>query len=141
MFVATHPAPQLVQVGQAIAVRFVNEDGICVGNIETALHDGCRQQKIKAVGDKIDHHLREPIFWHLTMADLNPGFGNDFPQPHGNAFDILHTIVYEKDLAIAVEFAKGGMANHFGVKPGHSGFHSRAIFWRGFQVGDISCTE
>ena len=69
VLVASHAAPQLVQVGQPVAIGFVDEDGVGVGDVQPAFDDRRGQQQIELLVDEIDHHLLQLALRHLAVAD------------------------------------------------------------------------
>ncbi len=85
MLVAPHAAAQLVQIGQAVAVGLVDEDGVGVGNIQPAFDDRGGQQNVELVGDEIQHHLFQLMLRHLAVGDANAGVGHDVLQLVGQA--------------------------------------------------------
>ena len=106
MLVPPDAAAKLMQIGQAIAIGFVDEDRVGVGNIESAFDDRRRQQQIELVIDEIDHHLLEFVVRHLAVADSDAGFGHDHPELVGEQLDIVDAIVNEVNLPAAAQFAK-----------------------------------
>ena len=135
--VSSDSASQLVQFGQPIAIGIVDEHGVGIGDIEPAFDDGCRQQDIGAVLDKIEHDLLEPVLLHLTVSDDDPRFGRD---PLKFCRDVVHVfdaIVDKVDLAVAIEFAEDCVADHRIVPSDHPRFDRHTILGRGFEVRDV----
>ena len=52
MLVPPHPAAQLVQIGQPVIVRLVDEDGVDVGNVQAAFDDGRGHQDVAFPADE-----------------------------------------------------------------------------------------
>ena len=57
MLVTADAAAKLVQIGQAVAIGFVDENRVGVGNIEPAFDDRRGQQNVELVIHEIEHHL------------------------------------------------------------------------------------
>ena len=57
VLVPADPAAQLVQVGQAVVVGLVDEDGVGVGNVQAALDDRRRHQDVGLPADERRHRL------------------------------------------------------------------------------------
>ena len=73
VLVASHAAPELVQLAQPKTVRTVDDDGVGVGDIEAAFDDGGAEQDIGFAIDELGHYLFKIIGIHLAVADEDPG--------------------------------------------------------------------
>ena len=89
VLVAAHAAAKLVQVGQPVAVRLVDEDRVGVGDVQPALDDRRGQQQVEAVVDEIEHHPLQLVLGHLAVGDAEAGLGHDLPQPRGEDLDVV----------------------------------------------------
>ena len=69
---AADAAAQLVQVGQAVVVGLVDEDGVGVGDVQAALDDRRRHQDVGFAADERDHRLFQLVLAHLPVADDDP---------------------------------------------------------------------
>ncbi len=72
---------QLIELRQAEPVRPVDDDRICLGNIETRLHDMCAQQNIVSAFDKSVHDLFERRHRHLAVRHGHPGVRHQLADP------------------------------------------------------------
>ena len=95
-----HSASQLVQLGQAVTLSPVDNQGVGVGDIEASFDDGRRDEHIKAPLPEIDHHRFEIVFRHLSVGDGHPGLGNHFSDLAGFCLDGLHAVVHKEHLAL-----------------------------------------
>ncbi len=109
---AAHPAPQLVQVGEAEAVGAVDDDGVGVGDIEAALDDGGGEEDVGLAGDEAPHHVLQLLLVHLAVADLDGRLRDQFLQPRRHPLDAHHPVVEEIDLPVAGQLALDGAADH-----------------------------
>ncbi len=134
MLVPADAAAQLVQIGQAVLIGIVDEDGVGVGNVQAAFDDRRGQQDVELVLDEIEHHLFQLPFAHLAVADADARFGHDLLQSPGNFFDVVYAIVNEERLTVAVQFAHDGMANQILVEAYDLRFHGQPLGGRRFQI-------
>ena len=87
--VTAHAAAKLVQIGQAVAVGLVDEDGVGVGDVQAALDDRRRQQDVEAMGHEVQHDPLQLVLGHLAVGDADAGLGHDLAEPLGERLDIL----------------------------------------------------
>ena len=73
--VTTDPTAQLMKLGQAIAIGFIDEHRIGIRDVQTAFDDRGRQKDIGSMLDEVEHDLFESMLGHLTMSDHDAGFG------------------------------------------------------------------
>ena len=99
VFVAPDPAPQLIEIAQAESVRAINNDGIGVRNIQTALNYGSGEEHVCLAIDKARHDLFQVITVHLSVADHDPRFGQERAQPDRHRVDVKDAVVEVKALA------------------------------------------
>src|SRR5215470_9895694 len=79
------PAAQLVQLGQAIRVGPVHDQGVGVRDVQAGLHDRRADQHVELLIPEVDHDLLERVLIHLTVRDRDPGLGNELRHPSRNA--------------------------------------------------------
>ena len=136
--VTAHAAAKLVQIGQAVAVGLVDENGVGVGDVQAALDDRRRQQNVETVGHEVQHDLLQLVLGHLAVADADAGLGHDLAEPLGERLDVLYAVVDEVDLPLPVKLPQHGLPDQFGIEARDAGFHRQAVFGRGFQVRDVA---
>ena len=130
MLVAPHPAPQLIQLAQAEAVRAVDDDRVRVRDVDAALDDRRAEQHICLAVDEFRHHFLEIIRVHLAVSDGESRLRHQHPQPRRDALDIEHAIVQIEDLSAAVQLAQDRVANHPFVELSDDGLHGQPILRR-----------
>ena len=108
---AADAAAQLVEIGEAEAVRAVDDDGVGVGNIEAALDDRGRNQHVGLAGDEARHHVLEFLGLHLAVADIDARLRDELLHALGDVLDRVDAVVEEVDLPVAVELAGDGVAD------------------------------
>src|SRR5262245_55909655 len=106
MFITAHPSSELMQVGQAIIFRLVDEDGVDVGNVQAAFDNRGRHQNVGFAADKFHHRSFELMLVHLPVADDDARFWHDLMKLAGDFADVIDPIVDEVDLAFASSTAK-----------------------------------
>ena len=78
---APHPAPELVELGQAEAVGPVDDDGVDVGDVEPVLDDGGGDQDVELpVAGSASMTVLELPFRHLAVGHADPGLGDELPE-------------------------------------------------------------
>ena len=140
VLVPADPAAQLVQVGQAVIVGLVDEDGVGVGDVQAALDDRRRHQDVGLVADELQHRLlpaRSSAIWPWPIADLR--LRHDRLQLVGDLVDVVDAVVDEVDLPVAVQLAQDGVADQLLDRSGRCASRSaRRSGRRRFQVADVA---
>ncbi len=67
--------------------------------------------------------------------------GNDRLDQIGDGHDVVHAIVDEIDLAVAVKLAHDRPLDHLAVKSGDPRFDRLAVRRRSFEIGDVADTQ
>ena len=67
------PSAQLIQIGETKLIRAINDDRVCIWNIQAAFDDRGANEHVSFAGDKSRHHRFEFVGIHLTVADLDSG--------------------------------------------------------------------
>jgi hypothetical protein len=106
---AANPAPQLVELGQAKAVRVVNHHGVGVGHIEPGLHDHGRDQDVHLAGHEAAHDLLQLVRRHLAVGHSDPGPRGQGAHLGSHGVDRLDPIVYREHLSAAIDLAGKGL--------------------------------
>src|SRR5882724_8238985 len=99
---------QLVQLGESQTVGAVDENCIAQRDIKAVLDDGSGNQDIRFVMHELEHHFLQFAFRHLAMPydDLRPW--HQRLKFSGNLPYVVHAVVYEEDLVVALEFLLDG---------------------------------
>ena len=120
MLVPADPAAELVQVGQAVVVGLVDEDGVGVGDVQAALDDRRRHQDVGLAGGRTRASplpARRSAIWPWPIDDLR--LGHDLLQPASAiVVDVVDAVVDEVDLPVAVQLAQDRVADQLGVEAG-----------------------
>ena len=98
---STNPTPELVQLGEAITLSAINDQGVGVRDIEPGFDDGRGDQHIEASLPEIDHDPLEVGLPHLPVGDRHPSLRNELLDPGGDTVDAGHPVVHKEDLAFA----------------------------------------
>ena len=69
---ASDPTAQLIEIGQPKPIGAVNNNGVGVGNVESALDDRRTNKHIDSSSYETVHHGFELIRFHLAVAELYP---------------------------------------------------------------------
>ena len=100
---APDPPAQLVKLGQAEAVRIVDDDRIDVGNVDAVLDDRRRHQDVDLAVDEARHHGLQFSFAHLPVADRDAGFRDELLERASDPVNALDAVVKVVDLAAAIQ--------------------------------------
>ena len=98
---STHPAAQLVHLGQTEAVRAVDDDRIGGRDVETGFNDGGAHQQIDVPADKPDHDALQVLLCHLAVGHVEPDLRNQFLGGCAPYVDAVDGVVNEEDLPLA----------------------------------------
>ena len=124
---AADTAAELVEIGQAVMIRLVDEDRVGVGDVEPALDDRRRQEDLRPPLDEVDHHVLELGLREPAVADADRGVGDELLDPVGHEVDVVDPIVDEEHLAAAGQFAVDGMADHRRIPSRHARLHGQPV--------------
>ena len=69
----SNPATELIEIGKAKAIGAINDDCICIRDIDAAFDDGGGEQDIGFALDKGAHDHLEFVFFHLAVTDDDAG--------------------------------------------------------------------
>ena len=136
-----HAAAKLVQFAQAEAVGVVDDDRVGVGNIQAAFDDRRADQDVRLVADELHHHVFQLPFAHLPVADDDAGIGDQLLNLIGHLDDVLHAVVNEIDLPLAIELAQDRLLHALLVVRHHFRHDAPPILRRGGQRADIAQPE
>ena len=129
---------QLVEVGESEAIGAVDDDGVGVGDIETALDDGGAEENISAAGDERLHDVLEFLLGHLSVTDDDARFGDKFGESSKYELNGLHAVVEEIDLSAPGQFPADGIADETFVIAADDGFDGDAVGRRGFDGAHVA---
>ena len=93
-----------MQLGQTEGICAVNDQRICIGNIQTGFHDGRAHQHVKIVVPEINDDAFQLMFVELSMSDPNSRLGNKLLNMCCDRRNRIHSVVHVENLPIAQEF-------------------------------------
>src|SRR4029077_2988524 len=128
---------QLIQVGEAKLVRPIDDDGVCVRNIEAAFDDRGANEHVNLPGNESRHNAFQFVGIHLTMPDLNSGLWTKIDDPITHPLNTRYPIVQEEYLALPFEFAINRCANESLIISRHYRFHGQTVEGRSLDRGHI----
>jgi len=109
---AAHPAPQLVEIGEAEPVGAVDDDRVRVGDVEAAFDDRGGKEHVGFAGHEAGHDVLEFVRVHLPVADLDARLRHEHPEPLRDVPDGMNPVVQEINLPVARHFPLDGLADH-----------------------------
>ncbi len=138
VLVAAHAAPQLVQVGQPVVVRLVDEDGVGRRDVQPALDDRRRHQHVRLALDEAQHGLLQLALGHLPVRHHRPRLRHDLLELRLDGVDVQHPVVHEVDLTLAVQLAQDGVADELPVEADDARLDGQTVRRRRLQIADVA---
>ena len=135
---AADAAAQLVQLRQAELVGAVDDDGVGGRHVDAGLDDGGAQQQVETLMGEVAHHVFQLAFRHLAVGDFDARFRQQLDQLLLHGVDGVHLVVQEEDLAAALEFAQGRLADQAVADRLHEGLDRQALLRRGGDHREIA---
>ena len=102
---APNPSTDLVQLGEAEAVRAIDDKCIGVGYVETVLDDRRADEYVDLSVDESPHHVVQFPCAHLTVRDFHSRLGCERSYVLCDGVDRIDAVVEEERLPPAVELA------------------------------------
>ena len=108
---APHASAQLIQIRQTKLIRAIDDDRVCVWNIETAFDDGGANEDICFPGYESRHHCFELVGIHLAVSDFNSGVRTKIDNAIAHPLNARDPIMQKEYLPLAFQFAFNRGAN------------------------------
>src|SRR5208282_3390195 len=99
-----HSTAKLIELRQTQPVGAIDDDRVAQRDVEAVLDNRGRDQDIGFVMHEFQHHFFQLTFAHLPMADRDTRARGQCLNLGGNLPDGVDAVVYEINLAAAVEF-------------------------------------
>ncbi len=138
---AAYAAAELVELGEAVAVGAVDDDGVGEGDVEAVLDDGGGDEDVVLVVHEGEHDAFELGLGELTVTDDDAGGGDELADEGGELVDVFDAVVDEVDLAAAFELHFDRGADELFVVLGDDGLDGHAVFGRGLDDGHVAEAE
>ena len=123
----TDAPAQLIQIREAKLIRAIDNDRVCVRNIETAFDDRRANEHIYFPSDKSRHHRFEFVGVHLAVPDFNSGLRTKMHDPIAYPLDRRDAVVQKEDLPLPFQFAINRGANDPFIVRRHDRFDRQTI--------------
>src|SRR6266480_4668402 len=134
---APDPPTQLIQVGEAKLVSPIDDDRICIWDVEAAFDDRRANAHVHFPANESRHDAFQFVGIHLAVPDLNSGRWTKIDNPVTHPLDGRYAIVQEKYLALAFQFAINRSANEPVVVSGHYCFDGKTVQRRRLDGGHV----
>ena len=124
---AAHAALELVELRQTQALGILDDEGVGMGVVQTALHDGGSHQDVDLSPVEALHHVLDHGRRHLAVRHADAGLG------HGGAHGLLgvldgaHAVAHIVDLAAALDLAADSLADQVLVPLPHVHLDGAAV--------------
>ena len=116
-----------MQVGEAVAVRFINNNGVGVGDVQTRFHDGGAEQHVIVAVDEAEHNVLKFSAFHLAVGHGDAHARHVFQDEVVYIHNVLDAVVDEEHLTVAGKFKLYGIADEFPVEAAKLGLHGIAV--------------
>src|ERR1700678_2013154 len=104
-------ATQLMELAEAEQVGAVDDKGVHRRHVDARFDDrGTDEHVVVALGE-VDHHLLESCLVHLPVRYRDRCLGHELTQSRRSPLDVLHAVVYEKDLTLPEELTADGLCD------------------------------
>ena len=127
---ASHASPHLVEVAESEAVRPADDDGVGVGDVESALDDGGGDEHVVVVGGEVRHHLLQVGGRHLAVSDGHAGVGYVLAHDLFQVREGADAVTHDEGLSAAAHFELHGLGDDFCREGVHLGLYGVAVGWR-----------
>ena len=132
-----HPAPELVELSQPQLIRVQNHQGVAVGDVHAALHDGGAQQHVRLPPDEGQHGLFQHVLGHLPVGHDKPGLGHQLLEVAQRALHAHDLVADQEALAAPTELpADGGGDLGVGILH-HVGLDREPVLRRRLDDGHV----
>ena len=101
-----------MQVAQTEILCLVDDDGIGVRYVDTALDNGGGEQNVIIIVDKIENNLLQFGRFHLSVTDTDTAIGNVALYHRFQFRKIGDTVVYKEHLSVAAHFEVNGISDN-----------------------------
>ena len=135
---APHAPADLIQLGEAEAVRVKDDQRVGLRHVQPAFHDRGAKQHVIRPGVEVQHHVLQRVFAHLSVGDADARLGHELVQPVVHLLDAAHAVIEEVHLPAARQLAPDGLADHVIVVFHHVGLDGQAFLRRRFQNAHVA---
>ncbi len=132
-----HPAPELVQGGEAQPVRPLYEDGVGLGHVQARLNDGGGEEDVVGPLGEEEHGLLNEALGHLAVDHPDAGLGDEPFQEAPPGLYGGHPVVDVEDLAPTLQLKEDGLPHEKRVKGSEEGPDGLAARGRGLDAGEV----
>ena len=89
----------------------VDDDGVGIGDVDTILDDGGREQHVVVVVREVEDDLLEFLGFHLSMTNGHAGIGDMGMDHLGDMGEVADAIVHEIHLSVARHLEVDGIGD------------------------------
>ena len=134
------PAPQLIQLAEAEALRVIDDQGIGQGHVQAVFDNRRTEEHVVISVIEIHHHVLELMLPHLAVGHADPDLRHQHPQPLIEPFDTLDPVIEKINLAPAARLPQDRVPDQgIGIFRDHR-LDGNPLLRRGFQHAHIPDT-
>src|SRR5438093_1008645 len=134
---STDASTQLIQIGETKLICPIDDDGVCIGDIEPAFNDRSANEHISFASDESCHDSFQLVGVHLAMPDFDSGLWTKMDDPVARTLDGRYAIVEKEHLPLAFEFAVDRGTNDSLIVSRDDGFYGQAVQRRSLNRGHV----
>src|SRR6185437_10403440 len=129
---------KLIQLCQSEHVGAIHEHRVRIRNVETRLHDHCRDEHVDLALYKTAHHFFQLALAHLAVANGNTCARHQPANVLRDCVDGLDAIVHEENLSAAVQLARDSFLYQRFVPRLYVGENRRPVTWRSLHQRHVT---
>ena len=127
---ATHPAPELVELGQAEGLGIFDDKGVHVGQVDARLDDGGAHQDVQLPVGHLAHDVSQLLLVHFSVGGGDADrLAQQGAELGGGAVDGLGPVVEVIDLTAPVQLPANGVGHQAPVMLQDIGLDGLAVWW------------
>ena len=113
---SSHTSAHLVKVAKPEVLRAVDDDGVGVGDVNTALYDGGADEHVIVVVGEAEDDFLQLLGGHLSVAHHHSGIGHILAHKGFQVGQIGDSVIDKIHLAVAAHFKVYGLGYGLGVE-------------------------
>jgi hypothetical protein len=141
VLVTSDATAKLVQLAETKPIGVVDQDRVDVRYIQARFDDRRADEDVRFVADELQHHVFELALAHLPVTDQDPRVRDHLLDLLGHLEDVVHPVVHEVHLSLALKLAHDRELHAVAVVRHHFGHDAAAVLRRGRQRADIAKSE
>ena len=124
---SSHPPAELVQLGKSHVLRFGNDQGVGVGDVQSGLNNGGGHENIDLAVHKLVHDPLQLSLIHLTVCVGKGGLRHQLFQPGGDICNVVDPVVDIIHLSAPGQFSADRLPDHLLIVFAYKGLDGQPV--------------